>query len=107
MPTVEIQRVHRLGKKRNEEKPRPSIARFPRCNNCEEILSMGSRLRGSTFRMYQDLPHEIVARRRKQMNTFKEARNNKIPASFSRAQPGKLFIKGKFWPAGKPLEIPE
>ena len=107
MPTVEIQRVHRLGKERNEEKPRPSIARFPRYNNCEEILSMGSRLRGSTFRMYQDLPHEIVARRRKQMNTFKEARNNKIPASFSRAQPGKVFIKGKFWPAGKPLEILE
>ena len=26
--TVEIQRVHRLGKKRNEEKPRPIIARF-------------------------------------------------------------------------------
>ena len=57
--------------------------------------------------MYQDLPHEIVARRRKQMNTFKEARRNNIPASFSEAQPDKLFIKGKFWPAGKPLEIPE
>ena len=68
---------------------------------------MGSHLRGSTFRMYQDPPHEIVARRRKQMNTFKEARRNNIPASFSRAQPEKLLLKGKFWPAGKPLEIPE
>ena len=68
---------------------------------------MGYRMRGSTFRMYQDLPHEIVAKRRKQMNTFKEARRNNIPASFRRAQPDKLFIKGKFWPAGKPLEIPE
>ncbi|KAK2559259.1 hypothetical protein P5673_018402 [Acropora cervicornis] len=105
--TLEIQRVHRLGKKRNEEKPRPIIARFLRYKDCEEILSMGSRLRGSTFRMYQDLPHEIVARRRKQMNTFKEARRSNIPASFSREQPDKLFIKGKFWPAGKPLEIPE
>jgi len=57
--------------------------------------------------MYQDLPQEIVARRRKQMNTFKEARKNNIPASFSKAQPDKLFIKGKFWPAGKPLEIQE
>ncbi|XP_068716901.1 uncharacterized protein [Montipora capricornis] len=91
--TVEIQRVHRLGKKRDEEKPRPIIARFLRYKDCEEILSMGFRLRGSTFRMYQDLPYEIVARRRKQMNTFKEARKNNIPASFSRAHPDKLFIK--------------
>ena len=105
--TIEIQRVHRLGKKRDEEKPRPIIARFLRYKNCEEILSMGSRLRGSTFRMYQDLPYEIVARRRKQMNTFREARKNNIPASFSRAQPDKLFIKGKLWPVGKPLVIPE
>ena len=41
------------------------------------------------------------------MNTFKEARKNNIPASFSRAQPDKLFIKGKLWPVGKPLVIPE
>ena len=105
--TVEIQRVHRLGKKRDEEKPRPIIARFLRYKNCEGILSKGSRLRGSTFRMYQDLPYEITARRRKQMNTFREARKNNIPASFSRAQPDKLFIKGKLWPVGKPLVIPE
>ena len=61
--TVEIQRVHRLGKKRDGEKPRPIIARFLRYKDCEEILSMKARLRGSTFRMYQDLPHEIVVRR--------------------------------------------
>ena len=62
--TVEIQRVHRLGKKRDEEKPRPIIARFLRYKDCEEILSMGFRLHG---RMYQDLPYKIVARRRKQL----------------------------------------
>ena len=105
--TVEIQRVIRLGKKRDEEKPRPIIARFLQYKNCEEILSMGSRLCGGTFRMYQDLPYEIVGRRRKQMNTFREARKINIPPSFSRAQPDKLFIKGKLWPVGKPLVIPE
>lgn len=103
--TVEIQRVHRLGKKK-EEKPRQIIARFLRYKNCEEILALGSRLRGSRFKMYQDLPYEIVARRRKQMDTFKEARKNNIPASFSRAQPDKLLIKGKIWPVGNLLEIP-
>ena len=47
--TVEIQRVHRLGKKRDDEKPRSIIARFLRYKDWEEILDMGSRLRGSTF----------------------------------------------------------
>ena len=63
--TVEIQRVHRLGKKRDEEKPRPIIARFLRYKNCEEILSKGSRLRGSTCRMYQDLPYDWNSRKKK------------------------------------------
>ncbi|KAL9982000.1 hypothetical protein ACROYT_G010777 [Oculina patagonica] len=98
--TVEIQRVHRLGKK-NDDKPRPIIARFLRYKDCERILSRGNRLRGSDFKMYQDLPYEIVARRRKQMDTFKKARKNNIPASFSKAQPDKLFIRGKFWPSGR------
>lgn len=104
--TVEIQRVHRLGK-RKEDKPRPIIARFLRYKNCEEILALGSQLRGSTFKMYQDLPYEIVARRKRQMDTFKKARRDNIPASFSKAQLDKLFIRGKLWPVGMTLELPE
>jgi len=49
------------------------------------MLAMGSHLRGSTFRIYQDLLHEIVAGR-KQLNTFEEARKNNVPATISRAQ---------------------
>ena len=55
--------------------------------------------------MYQDLPFEIVERRRAQMETFKKARRNNIPAAFSKAQPDKLFIRGKLWPFGMPLEL--
>ena len=52
--------------------------------------------------MYQDLPFEIVERRRAQMETFKKARRNNIPAAFSKAQSDKLYIKRKimaFWNA--------
>ena len=31
------------------------------------------------------------------MDTFKKAKKNNIPASFSKAQPDKLFIQGKLW----------
>ena len=101
---VEIQRVHRLGKKK-EGKSRPILARFPRFKDCQSMLALGPRLRETNYRMYQDLPFEIVERRRAQMDTFKKARRNNIPASFSKAQPDKLFIRGKFWPVGKELEL--
>ena len=55
--------------------------------------------------MYQDLPFEIVERRRTQMETFKKAKRSNIPVAFSKAQPDKLYIRGKLWPVGKPLEL--
>ena len=102
--TVEIQRVHRLGRKKTDES-RPILARFLRFKDCEKILSLGRRLRGTAYKMYQDLPHEIVQRRKNQMDTFRKARENRIPATFSKAQPDKLYIRGKLWPVGKTLDI--
>lgn len=101
---VEIQRVHRLGKKRGES-PRPILARFLRYKDCGKLFTLGHRLRGTNYKMYQDLPFEIVERRRVQMETFKKARRNNIPAAFSKAQPDKLYIRGKLWPFGMPLEL--
>ena len=102
--SVEIQRVHRLGKKK-ENGPRPILARFLRYKDCEKILSLGRRLKDSNYKMYQDLPYEIVQRRKRLMATLKKAKANKIPAAFSKAQPDKLFVRGKLWPEGKILEI--
>ena len=103
--SVEIQRVHRLGKKKENE-PRPILARFLRYKDFEKILSHGRRLKDSNYKMYQDLPYEIVQRRKRLMATFKKAKANKIPAAFSKAQPDKLFVRGKLWPERKILEIP-
>ena len=82
--SVEIQRVHRLGKKK-EGKSRPILARFLRFKDCQSMLALGPRLQETNYRMYQDLPFEIVERRRAQMDTFKKARRSNIPASFSKA----------------------
>ena len=48
---VEIQRVHRLGKKRGEN-PRPILARFLRYKDCGKLFSMGHRLWGTNYKMY-------------------------------------------------------
>ena len=106
--SVELQRVHRLNIKKsgasNDTKPKPIIARFFRYKDCERILSLDHRLKGTEFRMYQDLPHGIVERR-KQMDVSKLAKRNKIQAAFSKSQPDKLYIRGKLWPVGKPLDL--
>ena len=103
--SVEIQRVHRLGKKRSDGESRPILARFLRSKNCDKILSLGHRLKGSNFQMFRDLPQELIRRRNLQMETFKKAKQNNIPASFSRAQPDKLYVRGKLWPVGQPLVV--
>ena len=104
--SVEIQRVylHRIGKNKNGA-ARPILARFLRYKDCEGILSLGHRLKGTNFQMFKDLPTEIIEKRRPQVEVPKKARRNGIPASFSASQPDKLYVKGKLWPVGKELVI--
>ena len=48
--SVDIQRIHRVGK-RKCDKPRVIIARFLRYKDCENILSLGHRLKGTAHKM--------------------------------------------------------
>lgn len=103
--SVEIQRVHRLNRRRDASGPRPIIARFLRYKNVEEIFALGRRLEGTGYQMFRDFPQEIIERRKEQMPVFKKARRNGLKASFSRRQPDKLYINGELWPCGKPFQM--
>ena len=94
---VEFQCVHRIGKSKDGN-PRPILARFLRYKDCQQIFSLGHRLKGTNFQMFRDLPQEIIARCKAQMEAFKDARKNGVAASFSQSQPDKLYIRGKLWP---------
>ena len=48
---VEIQRVHRIGKSKDGN-PHPILARFLRYKNCQQILLLGHRLKGTNFQMF-------------------------------------------------------
>ena len=98
--TVEIQRVHRLPRRRSDSDPRPAVARSLRYRDVEDIFSLGRRLEGTDYQMFRDLLQEIIKRRQKQMSTLKKARRNCTKVSFSKSQPDKLYISGKFWPYG-------
>ena len=39
------------------------------------------------------------------MAMLKKPRKHNVHATFSRAEPDKLYIAGKFWPVGKPFHI--
>ena len=75
--TLEIQRVHRRGKKKSDGEPRPILARFLRSKDCDKILALGHRLKSSNFQMFRDLPQELIRKRNLQME-LPSRRQNKI-----------------------------
>ena len=62
--TIEFQRVHRLGPKR-QSSDRPIIARFLRFPDRERVLNNAFMLKGTRYRIMEDHPKEIIEARRK------------------------------------------
>ena len=105
---IEFQRVHRLGKPNNSsDKPRPIIARFLRYSDKEMVMDQArkelKRQEDKQFSVFNDIPKELYEIRKSQMKKFKEARGKGRTVYFSKAQPDKLFVNGKFIPANAPL----
>ena len=101
-------RVHRLGKPNNSsDKPRPIIARFLRYSDKEMVMDQArkelKRQEDKQFSVFDDIPKELYEIRKSQMKKFKEARGKGCTIYFSKAQPDKLFVNGKFIPANAPL----
>ena len=76
--------------------PRPILARFLRYQDHETVLCAGFELKDTEYTILQDSPQETIKRRRKQMPKLKEAKKRDQKISFSRPEPDKLFIDGKF-----------
>ena len=101
---IEFQRVHRLGKPNNSsDKPRPIIARFLRYSDKEMVMDQARKELKSQedkqFSVFDDIPKELYEIRKSQMKKFNEARDKGCTVYFSKAQPAKLFVNGKFIPA--------
>lgn len=95
--SIEFQRVHRLGKPRTDnDKDRVIIARFLRYSDRERVLKCGRRLEDTEYKMYEDLPKEIHDMRKRQIEKLKKARKDGKLAYFSKSEPDKLYIDGKY-----------
>ena len=55
------------------------------------------------FSMFDDIPKELYEIRKSQMKKFKEDSDKGCKVYFSKAQPDKLFVNGKFIPSNAPL----
>lgn len=98
---IEFQRIHRLGKP-TKKGPRPILARFLRYSDREMVLQQArSKLKDTDFAVYEDIPKVLYDLRKAQMHKVKAAKKRGLKAIFSKAQPDRLFINGKFIPANQ------
>ena len=93
---IEFQRIHRIGKPSQEGNSRAIIARFLRYSDRERVLSCGKKLKNTQYKMYEDIPRELQALRKPQIEKLKQARKEGRKAYFSKSEPDKLYIDGKF-----------
>ena len=100
---IEFQRIHRLAQSA-KNRPRPILARFLRYSDREEVLQLArSKLKDSDFAVYEDIPKELYDIRKAQRHKVKAAKKKGLKAAFSKAQPDRLFINGKFIPVNQPF----
>jgi cell division protein FtsB len=93
---IKIDRSHRIGRARRDEKPRPIVVKFNWQiwhQDKEQIRFNAKKLAGSNIGVSEQYPEEINAIRKKLYPVYKEARRNiKKKATLVR---DRLFIDGK------------
>ena len=92
---IEIERVHRLGRPRyNQRYPRPIIAKFQRYRDKEEIrLAAPKRLYRTHYGVREQFPSEIEEKRKELYPIAKEFRQNRN--NVVRLVRDKLYVNGK------------
>ena len=95
---IEFQRKHRLGKPNSDSGVggRTIIARFLRFSDRERVFKQGRKLKGTNYRMFEDIPKELHQKRKAQMGRLRETRKEGRRANFSKSEPDKLYIDGKY-----------
>ena len=94
---IEFQRVHRMGKPRMVgNRTRTIIARFLRFPDRERVFKCGRKLKGTDYKMFEDIPKELHELRKQQMDKLKQARKDGKRAFFSKTEPDKLYIDGRY-----------
>ena len=61
-------------------------------------------LKDTELHVYDDIPKLLYNSRKGQMKKLQKAREKGFNAYFGKAQPGKLYVNGKYIAPGEPIE---
>ena len=89
---IEIERAHRLGRKRDDGKPRPIVAKFLRYQDKEFIRKSAYLLKGTKLGIAEQFPKEIAETRKKMYPIMKKAKEDGNAVKLIK---DKLFISGQ------------
>jgi len=89
---IEIERVHRLGRKRDDGKPRPIVVKFLSYQDKEFIHKSAYLLKGTKFGIAEQFPKEIAETRRKLYPIMKKAKEEGNAVKLIK---DKLFVNGQ------------
>ena len=89
---IEIEREHRVGRKRDDWKSRPIVAKFLRYQDNEFIRKSEYLLKGTKFGIAEQFPKEIAETRRKLHPIMKKAKEDGNAATLIK---DKLSINGQ------------
>lgn len=101
---INFQRVHRLGGKRKDGKPRDIIARFCLYPDREKVWNLRYKLKGTPIIIQEDFPPAMARRRRTLFPLFKRAKELKLDA---RLVKDRLIIAQKMYSIESVHEIAE
>ena len=94
---IEFQRVHRMGKPRMDRSGSRTITvRFLRFPDRKRVFKCGRKLKGTDYKMFKDIPKELHELRKQQMGKLRQARKDGKRAFFSKTDPYKLYIDGRY-----------
>lgn len=91
---IQLERVHRLGQRKEQGKPRPLVAKFTSSKRKDQVLSLSRKLKGTRFYMSNQYPAEVVEKRRTLipiMNALKQ-KGQKV-----RLVADKLYVNGELY----------
>ena len=84
---------------------RQIIARVLRYGDKELVMGQARKnLKETEFHVYDDIPKLLYDSKKGQMKKFQKAREKGFNTYFSKAQPDKLYVNGKYIVPGEPIE---
>ena len=101
---TEFQRVHRLGILNADTRPCPIIARFLSYDDKQLVMDRAQKyLKNTALNVYEDIPKLLYDLWKGQLKKLHEAREKGYTAFFSKAQPDKLFVNGRYIAPGESM----